>query len=422
MTSKQHRFFVKGAGLLILAVLLFSCSTGISNSHVDERPEPDWTFLFKSKRDGNPIPIRATVKKDSVVFKNGNENIAARIEDRGDSIIIMMPVFGTYFLIDTLSDDHISGSWINPFKDPVYIVDFEARPNLQETTKTPINYLDTLLYSVSFKPEGEKEYPAVGVFVRNNNALYGTFLTETGDYRFLEGRSDGSKAWMSCFDGAHLFYFEFDSPGDSIISGGFYSGNHYHESWTGILDNLASLRDPDSLTAITTAPDSWTLSVFTKDLESVTFDPESLEGKVTLIQVMGTWCPNCMDESRYFKELHQDYGDRGLQILPIAFERGVDSVKWQKSTLTYQQSLDLPYPFYIGGSASKGRASEVFHMLSTISSFPTTLFIDRTGTIRRVHTGFYGPGTGKYYEQYQRETKEFIEELLNENYSSIPSS
>jgi hypothetical protein len=129
-----------------------------------------------------------------------------------------------------------------------------------------------------------------------------------------------------------------------------------------------------------------------------------------------------MDETRYFQELYNLYSPKGLQIIPVAFERGDDSLMWKQVVLNYKESLGLEYPFYIGGRASKARANEVFSMLSNVSSFPTSLFIDRSGQIRKVHTGFYGPGTGSYYHRYKEETSRFIEQLLSEeNQSTEPS-
>lgn len=394
---------------------MFSCNTP-SDSRTESKPDlsqGQWIFSFHSTKDGQAIPVRAYIQEDKIIFKNGTETIETVLSTDRDSSFIRMPVFGTYFYIDSLSSQAFFGRWVNPYKIPIYSIPFSAVYN--GTPQAPASDdTDTLIYKVTFEPNTDQSYPAVGIFRRSNKSLTGTFLTETGDYRFLEGQSDSSFNWLSCFDGAHLFYFEFSSFGEDSIKGNFYSGKHYSEEWVGLPNPKATLTHPDSLTSIVGDTNSWSIDVLNEQLSEVTINSDSLIGQVSLIQIIGTWCPNCMDETLYFQEVHNLYSRQGLKIIPVAFERGEDSLRWQKAVLQYKKSLDLDYDFYIGGRASKPIAGEVFPMLSQISSFPTTLFIDRLGTIRKVHTGFYGPGTGSYYESYKEETNRFIEQLLRE--------
>ena len=51
-------------------------------------------------------------------------------------------------------------------------------------------------------------------------------------------------------------------------------------------------------------------------------------------------------------------------------------------------------------------------MIDGVKSYPTTLYIDKNGKIIKTYTGFYGPGTGSYYENYLKETELFLKELL----------
>jgi hypothetical protein len=68
----------------------------------------------------------------------------------------------------------------------------------------------------------------------------------------------------------------------------------------------------------------------------------------------------------------------------------------------------------VGGEASKKVASEKFKQLSGISSFPTTLFIGKSGVIEKIHTGFNGPGTGELYLNFKQETERFVKNLLED--------
>jgi len=52
--------------------------------------------------------------------------------------------------------------------------------------------------------------------------------------------------------------------------------------------------------------------------------------------------------------------------------------------------------------------------LNGIAAFPTTLFIDRKGNVRKVHTGFSGPATGKFYDEFKKEFNRLIDQLVSE--------
>ena len=134
--------------------------------------------------------------------------------------------------------------------------------------------------------------------------------------------------------------------------------------------------------------------------------------KITIIQIMGTWCPNCMDETRYYKELYTKYHAQGLEIISVGYEVGENFEDFSKKIKLLKERLDLNFTFLVGVSASKNLASEQFSMLNEVISFPTSIFIGKDGTVKRVHTGFNGPGTGSYYNEYVEKTNKLIEEML----------
>ena len=135
--------------------------------------------------------------------------------------------------------------------------------------------------------------------------------------------------------------------------------------------------------------------------------------KVSIIQILGTWCPNCMDETRYYSELAKKYED-DLNIISLAFERPSDLDTQLKNIKVYQKELEVNYPIYLSGNANKSEASQMFSELNGITSFPTTIFIDKMGMVRKIHTGFYGPSTGKYYTDYVKESENFLDGLIGE--------
>ena len=356
-------------------------------------------------------PTRWEISEDGITIINAEERIqVSEYHLFGDSASFVLPVFGTTVDFHFTAQDSLRGFFRNQFRKGDYkvafaghkskkLTDFQKEPNIQSTYDVTID-------------KNEDAYKAIGILNSRNNRVTGTFLTETGDYRFLEGKKTSEdEYYLSCFDGSHLFYFSAAVEGDSI-SGKFYSGNHWNTTWNAVKDESISLIDPDSLTYLNRGETS--IQFMGVDLNKDTTEFNSMDfNQVSIIQVLGTWCPNCMDETRYYSQLVTKYGDQ-LNIIGLAFERPSDLATQLENIALYQKELNADYPIYLSGSASKSEASDMFSELNGISSFPTTLYIDKKGMVRKIHTGFYGPSTGDYYTDYVKETEAFLDGLISE--------
>jgi thiol-disulfide isomerase/thioredoxin len=201
---------------------------------------------------------------------------------------------------------------------------------------------------------------------------------------------------------------------DSIIDGSFYSGKHWSEPWDARKDENAGLHDPDSLTYIVPGSGAFGFSAKNMQGDPVLFGADQFKEKLTVVQLFGSWCPNCADESRWLSEVYNKYNSQGLQVIPVAFERGDDFEAQKQGVQRLWKSLEMPYQPFIGGRANKGEASQVFPMLNKVMSYPTAIIIDKKGEVRKIHTGFYGPGTGKYYHHHTERLELFLRQLLEE--------
>ena len=85
-----------------------------------------------------------------------------------------------------------------------------------------------------------------------------------------------------------------------------------------------------------------------------------------------------------------------------------------KSVKRLKNHFKADFPFLIAGNAGKKDVEYSLPFLKNVASFPTTLYIDRNGVVRKIHSGFYGPGTGEFYSTFSAETSELIEQLLQE--------
>lgn len=366
-------------------------------------------------------------RKDSLSWvaniHNASETIGVHdIELRGDSFLMRMPLFDSEFKGVVENDSTISGHWHNYLKGPDYSIPFVAHAGQAErfgAASSPTGAFGGT-WEVHFSKGTAEAYDAIGVFDQDKDGLLsGTFLTETGDYRFLEGSVDKDSLRLSCFDGSHAFLFKGALQGDSIV-GGFWSGTHWTEPWVAYRNPDFHLRDPDSLTFLKEGHDM--ADVAFPDLEGnmISTHDDRFKGKVLMLQVMGSWCPNCVDETVLLKQLHADYAGQGLEVVALAFEKYEEEARAIAGLKRFKRAMGVEYPIVYGGSAAKENVSEKLPFLDHIMSYPTCIFVDRNGKVRRIRTGFYGPSTGEHYTNYTRGLRTFIEQLLNEGTAPMP--
>jgi len=146
----------------------------------------------------------------------------------------------------------------------------------------------------------------------------------------------------------------------------------------------------------------------------VSLDDPKYKGKVVIVSILGSWCPNCLDETAFLAPWYKENKDRGIEIIGLAFERKND-FNFAKRTLTrLKERFDIRYELLFAGLASTEAASKALPALSGVAAFPSTIFIDKKGNVRKIHTGFSGPATGKFYQEFKDEFNGFINELVAE--------
>lgn len=350
---------------------------------------------------------------------NGPERIKSeKIRFSGDSCFFRLPIFDSEFKGKMKNSGHVSGLWFNYFKCCDYTLPFEAQYGENYRFKLSSDTQKTRQiagkWEVTFSPETEDEYKAIGVFEQTGNKATGTFMTETGDYRFLEGVIDGNRLELSCFDGSHAFLFDASLLENEELKGMFYSGKHWKEPWIAKRNSSFELTNPDSLTFIKDGYNGIAFSFPDVDGKMISYPTEQYKGEVVIVQLMGSWCPNCMDETRFFKSLYDKYHTKGLEIISLCFERSDIFEDAARNVNNHRTHLDAPWEFLIAGQSGKDQAAKALPMLNHVMSFPTSIFIDKAGNVRKIHTGFYGPGTGNYYQRYSEQIQEFVVKLLNE--------
>lgn len=376
-------------------------------------------WLFQFRIHSQILPFNAEIVEEDGKLQffaiNGDERIRADvIEVKEDSVFIRLPVFNTA-LLGKLSGDEITGTYFDYSRKGEYQIPFFASRTFEtrfETAK-PSSAQVSGKWRVEFSPGSDNAYMAIGEFEQSGNKATGTFLTTTGDYRYLDGNVVGDSLFLSCFDGSHVFLFKAKIDGDKI-SGDFWSGTHWQENWVGERDENAELPNPNELTLLKPGYDQFDFTFENMDSEPISLSDERYEGKVVIVQLMGSWCPNCMDETAYLVQLYGKFHPQGLEVISLAFEKSDNKQTNLRSLKRLKDHFSIPYEILLAGKASKKEAAAKLPMLDHVLSFPTSIFIDREGKVRRIHTGFSGPGTGEYYKEFVEETDRFVTQLLIE--------
>jgi thiol-disulfide isomerase/thioredoxin len=379
--------------------------------------------LYLNEQKNIELPFNFDVKykrgKPIIIIKNADERILVdEIKVKGDSVNFKMPVFDTEF--KTIFDgDNLIGFWINNYKTDNNKIKFKAIfgsterfPFLPGTSKSVLEGR----WETTFSPNSTDSSKAIGIFhhIEQTDFLTGTFLTETGDYRFLEGIKHANKIYLSCFDGSHAFLFEAEIDSNEIIHGLFYSGASWQEAWIAKRNDEFKLNDPENLTVLKNKNEKINFSFPDLNKKIVSLNDKKFENKVIIIQIMGSWCPNCMDESAYLSEIYNQYNSQGLEIIALAFEKTTDFELSKKQLLRLKNKFNMQYDILITQKSGKDNAGKVFNTLNKISAFPTTIFLNRQHQVVKIHTGFNGPATGVEYEIFKNNTEKFINKLIQE--------
>ncbi|MFM7386814.1 MAG: TlpA family protein disulfide reductase [Bacteroidota bacterium] len=357
-------------------------------------------------------------KAPKLAVVNGEERIDLRfLLEKKDSMYFEFPEIAGQSVFHKTER---KGYWLNlnktlPTKIPF---EFYAAQSPAHNVRLDLR-LDSLpqvfngTYDVLFTDANGTE-KAIGIFQQHGAQIEGTFRTETGDYRFLSGGVVNGKMKVSCFDGVHAFLFEAQASSGNGLSGTFYSGMRYQASWTGVLNPNAELISPYSISRPLTERALLILEVKNSKGKKRTLDQRFFQGEPSVVQIMGTWCPNCLDETRYFMSLKEKNAFKSVRFVMVGFENGANDKDRLQRLKKYARKMDLNYGFYLGGEASTKQAGIVFNALNGVFSFPTTLFLNNKGEIVQVHSGFDGPGTGVHFTHLQEATEALLLKLLEE--------
>lgn len=392
-----------------------------------ETPDTLKTGIWRATIEiqGQQLPFNFELTKDDdggydIYLRNADERLLLdEVNVAGDSIDIGLHIFDANIKA-SIKGDTLQGEFIKNYEKD-FNIPFTAVYGQSfrfERVKEQKDVPDfTGKYAVTFTHEFDTT-KALGIFKQQGDSVTGTFLTPTGDYRYLQGNVVNGLMQLSTFDGNHAYIFRATKKEDGSLTGEFISGKNHMEFWEGVKDENASLPDPESLTYLKPGYERIEFKFPDVNGNPVTLNDEKYKNKVIILQMFGTWCPNCMDETMFLSPWYNENKKRGVEIIGLAYERKPDFDYASGRVKKMIDKLKVSYDFVIAGTNDKTQAAETLPMLNKVVAFPTTIFIGKDGKVKKIHTGFSGPGTGFYYEQGIQKFNETVNELLSENLTS----
>lgn len=142
-------------------------------------------------------------------------------------------------------------------------------------------------------------------------------------------------------------------------------------------------------------------------------------GKVVIVAIGGSWCPNCHDEAPFLVELYRKYHSHGLEIVALDFE-DAEQLKDPHRVRAFIQRYGIEYPVLLAGET--GELNAKMPQAVNLNAWPTTFFLGRDGRVRSVHAGFAGLASGEFHRQLKEDVTRLVERLLAENASAGASA
>lgn len=410
----------------IFALIILMTGCGSSNVTI---PEGIWQGAIFRKDVSIPFLLDIKLSKNKqhylVHVLNGSERLvmdSSYVEN--DSLHIPMTMFDAE-IVAKVGSDKLEGVWKRYHEGrEIGALPFQARYNvtyrfhedeLKPSTTTTTTFSSNEKWSTTFYSEDKADTTqAIGIFEQKGSVVTGTFLTTTGDYRYLAGYTNEDSLYLSAYDGSHLYLFRAKKKEDGSLEGDFHAGLNGFRTWKAHKDAQATLADATTLTYLKPGYETLDFSFPDMNGQMISTKDERFSNKVVVVQIMGSWCPNCMDETNFLAPWYKENKQRGVEIIGLTYEQSTDVKEVAPKIKKMIDRFDMEYPVVLAGSREKESAAKSLPALNHIMSFPTTIILDKQKKVRHIHTGFSGPGTGIYYEEFVDEFNRVIDQLLAE--------
>ncbi|MBZ5612242.1 MAG: TlpA family protein disulfide reductase [Acidobacteriia bacterium] len=366
--------------------------------------------------NGVDVPFRFELAGEGANIKgsffNGDERLtstAGRLEN--GSLALSWDYFASR-LEATFKDGALDGKYIQARRSERANYAFHAR-RYEARRSAPDAPLIAGLWTIpNDSAKGERAWRFI--VHQSGPDVSAAILRVDGDTGALTGTYQDGKFTLSHFSGVRPLLLELTPAQDGsldILQNG-------SKKLTAVRAEQARARgvpdpaDPTRHTSVKDPSDPFRFSFPDLDGHLVSNTDARFRGKVVLINITGSWCPNCHDEAPFLAALYRKYRDQGLEIVALSFEEA-DQLKDPTRLRAFIKKYGIEYTVLLGGEPSE--ASEKLTQAVNWNSWPTTFFLGRDGRVRSVHAGFPSSASGELYVQAKEEFTAGVERLLREN-------
>ncbi len=425
----------KRSGWFLAVAVLIGCTESVPETAVTlPNLVGSWRAVLASP--GGELPFELVIRDgeeglEAVAVTGAEEAPFSSVRQEGDEVVLEFDWYDSRIAARFDSTgDRLTGQWSKTAPDGISQLAFEASRGGGQRFRAPAEagleagdavglIAVTGDWEITFVDDSGSE-PARGELRQVGSRVTGTILTPVGDYRFLEGSYEEGVLRLSTFDGAHAFLFQARAQADGSLAGDFWSRDSYHATWTASPTGAGAQVLPDAWELVSLTNDEGAFRFDFPDLDGrrVSEADPAFEGRVVLVNIFGSWCPNCNDEAPLLAEWDRRYREAGLSIVGLAYEFTGDRARDTRVLRRFAERYGIEYPLLLAGTSDKKAAAQTLPDLTSIVAYPTSVFIARDGRVRKIYSGFSGPGTGDRHTELKAELTGLIEGLLAESVSA----
>jgi len=366
------------------------------------------------------VPFRFEISGDASkitgTFFNGDAKFISSSGSYANGSLLINWDYTASRLEATVHDGIIDGNYYRSGRDAKTVYPFHAqRFSPSPLTSEDVPSIAGLWVIPTHSDKGESAWQFI---VRQSGPeVTAAVLRIDGDTGALQGTYKDGKFILSHFSGARPSVYEVKLLPDGsldILQDG-KTQLTATRSAEAKAKNLPEPTDPSKHTSVKDPTQPFTFALNDLNGNRVTNEDARFRGKVVLINITGSWCPNCHDEAPFLAALYKKYHAQGLEIVALSFEEA-DQLKDPVRLRAFVKKYGIEYTVLVGGepSEAKGQLTQAVNW----NSWPTTFFIGRDGLVRGAHAGFPSSGSGELFTQAKEEFEEKVQRLLADNASS----
>ncbi|MCU0454181.1 MAG: TlpA family protein disulfide reductase [Bacteroidetes bacterium] len=320
---------------------------------------------------------------------------------RGDSVILTFAEYGA--AIRAAWDGARLNGFYERYRRDTLRIPWSARPagaQVKVHASTPPAVALVGSFRVFYQRDAGFDTLSSATFWARGDSIFGSFVAADGDLGLFAGIQRGDSVVLDRFNGWQALKLELKNEGRHWTGQLFSRDLRPTDLRLEARPEAAPVLPADRVASPVDPKARFQFSGVTPEGEVITESSSRFNGKALIVDIMGTWCHNCMDAAPILQRIAQEYRSRGLEVVALSFELSDDSAAGRRNLAIYRKKYGLDFTLLFCGSTDATYTDPALRrQIKNFGAYPTTLFIDRRGRIEDIHVGFRGPGAGAAYQR-----------------------